>query len=138
MSPEDLLAHSEFVRSLARSLVVDSNDAADVEQKTWLTVLEHPPAHSHSLRGWLSKVVKNFVVTLHRRETRRIKYEKHSAPSTSITTPEEIALRKEAILQMTQAVLNLEEPYLSTIIMRFYDDMPVREVAEEIGLKGTA
>lgn len=134
MSPEDLLAHSDFVRSLARSLVIDSNDAADVEQKTWLTALEHPPATPHSPRGWLSTVVRNFAVTLHRRENRRKKYEQASVRSMSMTTPEEIALRKEAIRQMTQAVLSLEEPYLSTIIMRFYEDMPVKDVAERLGM----
>lgn len=129
-----MLAHSDFVRSLARSLVLDSNDAADVEQKTWLTALEHPPAIPHSPRGWLSTVVRNFAVTLHRRENRRKKYEQASVHSTSMTTPDEIALRKEAIRQMTQAVLSLEEPYLSTIIMRFYEDLPVKDVAERLGM----
>ncbi|MHC4945022.1 MAG: sigma-70 family RNA polymerase sigma factor [Planctomycetota bacterium] len=134
MKPEELLAHAGFVRSLAQSLVVDEHSAADVEQKTWLAALEHPPATDKNLRSWFSRVVRNFVVTLHRSESRRKNYEQKLESEEKITSPDEIALRKEALRRMSEAVFSLEEPYFSTILLRFYEDLPVQEVAARLGV----
>jgi RNA polymerase sigma-70 factor (ECF subfamily) len=134
MKPEELLAHAGFVRSLARNLVLDENSAADVEQKTWLAALEHPPATDKNIRSWFSRVVRNFVVTLHRSESRRKKYEQSLETGERITSPDEIALRKEALRRMSEAVFSLEEPYFSTILLRFYEDLPVQEVAARLGV----
>ena len=110
MTPEELLTHADFVRSLARSLVIDDNRAADVEQKTWLAALEHPPKEDQSLRGWFSRVVRNCIVSTHRGETRRKKYEQEAPKLETITSPDEIAQRKEALKNLSQAVYSLEEP----------------------------
>ncbi|MCP4092755.1 MAG: hypothetical protein GY747_04830 [Planctomycetes bacterium] len=47
-----LLAHSGWVRALARNLVVDPSAADDVEQQAWLTAMERPPTHGGNLRSW--------------------------------------------------------------------------------------
>lgn len=132
MKSEELLAHADFVRALARSLVIDENRAADVEQRTWLAALEHPPASFTNPRSWFARVARNFVVTMYRGDARRQKYEKDQASEEKITTPEEVAMRKEALRQMSNAVLTLEEPYFSTILLRFYEDLPPREVAARL------
>jgi DNA-directed RNA polymerase specialized sigma24 family protein len=59
VSLEALLAHRDWVRSLARRLVLDENDADDVEQETWRMAVERPPRHAGSLRAWLAVVVRN-------------------------------------------------------------------------------
>ena len=52
MNPEDLLAHSRFIRKLAWSLVSDEHAAADLSQEVWVRALKNPPvAHVRSLRG---------------------------------------------------------------------------------------
>ncbi len=139
MNQEDLLTHAGFIKSLARSLVGDEHYAADVEQKVWIAALEHPPATDTPLRSWFSRVVRNLTVSLYRRETRRRKYERNlaavsSADTLGITTPEEIAIHKEAIRSLSGAVLSLKEPYLSVIVLRFYEGLPARRIAEQIGV----
>ena len=61
IDPESLLAHGDFIRSLARRLVLDEQSADDVVQQTWLAAIEHPPRDSRSLPGWLSTVARNFA-----------------------------------------------------------------------------
>ncbi|MBU0754522.1 MAG: sigma-70 family RNA polymerase sigma factor, partial [Planctomycetes bacterium] len=134
MTPEELLAHAGFVRSLAHRLVLDDHTAADVEQKTWLAAIEHPPGSKKNLQSWFGRVVRNLVVSFHRSETRRKKYEQSPDSQDPICSPEEIALRKEALHRMSQAVFSLEEPYISTIMLRFYEDLPPREVAARLGV----
>lgn len=52
--PELLLAHVDFVRSLARALVLDPHTGDDVAQDAWLKALQHPPPHTRALRAWLT------------------------------------------------------------------------------------
>ncbi len=134
MEREELLTHAGFIRSLARSLVRDEHQAADVEQNTWLVALEHPPESDRSLRAWFSRVIRNMTVSMHRGETRRSKHENALESPVAVTSPEEIAIRKEALSHLTQAVLHLDEPYLSTIILRYYENLPAREVAKRLGV----
>ena len=41
--PEDLLAHSQWARALARTLVRDAATAEDLVQETWVAALKRPP-----------------------------------------------------------------------------------------------
>lgn len=134
MEREELLTHAGFIRSLARSLVRDEHRAADIEQNTWLAALEHPPESDRSIRAWFSRVIRNMIVSTHRGETRRAKYENALESPVAVTSPEEIAMRKEALRHLTQAVLHLDEPYLSAIILRYYENLPAREVARRLGV----
>src|SRR5258708_23773897 len=52
---------SGWVRARARSLVSDAHAADDLAQETLLAAIEHGPAPGHSLRAWLSLVVRNFA-----------------------------------------------------------------------------
>jgi len=132
MKPEELLTHADFIRSLARNLVIDDNLASDIEQKTYLAALEHPPTTNKSIKGWFSRVMKNLVVTSYRKETRRKKYENDSIAEETFVTPDNIAIRKESLQRLTKAVFSLEEPYFSTILLRFYEDMPAKDVARKL------
>jgi len=134
MEPKKLLVHADFVKSLTRSLVVDQNVAADVEQKAWLAALQNPPTSGRSPRSWFSRVIRNFTISTHRGESRRRKYEQASVRSEDTTSPEQMAVRKEALRFMTEAVLSLEEPYLTTIMLRYYEDLSAREVAERLNV----
>src|SRR5947207_13007110 len=68
---ETLLAHREWVRSVARAVVRDPNAADDVEQETWLAAMRSPPRHEGSIRGWLGTVVRSRARRIGRGETRR-------------------------------------------------------------------
>lgn len=134
MNPEELIAHADFVHSLARSLVLDEHRAADVSQDAWLAALLHPPAEKRTARSWLSKVLRNFAFTLHRRESRRMDRERIAARREDLPSTEEVVEKMEIRRLLIDAVLNLNEPYRSTLIIRFYDGLAPKDIASRYDL----
>ncbi|HET6203755.1 MAG TPA: sigma factor [Planctomycetota bacterium] len=78
-NPQSLLAHADFVRTLARTLVRDAAEADDIVQETWRATLEHPPRNAESPRPWLATVVRNFARRFARAENRRERWERAAA-----------------------------------------------------------
>lgn len=134
MEPEVLLAHADFVRALARSLVIDEHRAADIAQQTWLAALQHPPAEGRPVRSWLAQVVRNFVRKRHRSEKRRLAREEAAARRESLPSPAKIAEVEEVRQRMIAALLDLDEPYRSALLLRFYENIPPREIARRLDL----
>jgi RNA polymerase sigma factor (sigma-70 family) len=128
MDPEALLAHRDFVRSLARQLVRDDR-ADDVAQETWLAALERRPAADRSLRPWLAAVARNLARFVARGERRRAAHERAAARREAQPSAAEIVEREMARRRVVDAVLSLEEPYRSAILFRWFDDLPPREIA---------
>ena len=129
---ETLLAEREWVRALARSLLADSNRADDVEQQTWLSAMRRPPADASSPRAWLGTVVRNFVRRAHRGDERRRLRHVASARPESMPSTSEMVARAEEHRGVVDAVLALEEPYRSTVLARFFEEMPPREIARRM------
>jgi len=136
MNPEELLSHADFVRLLARSLVLDEQSADDIAQETWLAAVAHPPASDRSPRAWLARVVKNFSRKRHRTDSRRRAREQKAGPSMRGAAPSaaEIAAREEIRRRVVDAVQALDEPWRSTILLRYYENLPHRAVAERLGV----
>ncbi|MFB3064973.1 MAG: sigma-70 family RNA polymerase sigma factor, partial [Planctomycetota bacterium] len=128
-SPDILQEHAGFLRALARSLVIDEARADDVFQQTMLAALERPPRHGGNLRGWLGKVARNFAFRSRRSEKRLHGREEHAAKRETVASPEEVASRLEVQRQVAEAVHALKEPYRSTIVHRFFDDLSADEIA---------
>ncbi|MFQ5845660.1 MAG: RNA polymerase sigma factor [Planctomycetota bacterium] len=129
---EALLAHREFVRGLALQLVFDEHRADDVVQETWLAALQHAPARPRSLRAWLARVARNIALKATRSELRRARRERLVArqrgPRPPPPVPDAVA-RLASERRVVDAVLALDEPYRTTIILRFYEDLAPTEIA---------
>jgi RNA polymerase sigma factor (sigma-70 family) len=125
-----LLAESKWVRALARSLVAPG-EAEDVVQQTWLAALQRPPrlgGDGDNLRGWLARVLSNVVRRRHRDEAvKRESLRRLSSECGQEARPAESRL----VLQrdLAEAVLHLEEPYRSAIVLRYLDGLTPRELA---------
>ena len=132
MNSEALLEHSKFIRSLARSLVLDESSADDLTQKTWLAALKKPPKEDSPPMGWLSKVVHNLARMEKRSSVRRYKREKVVAVPEAVRSTEDVFERQAQTQLIFDAVMTLKDPYRSAILLRFYDDMPPRKIAREI------
>lgn len=133
-SLDALLSHSAWVRSLARSLVSDSATADDIEQQAWVTALENPPSHSGNLRAWWTSVVRSAAGSKWREQKRRREVDGDHAfmgESTQDLSPRELAERHETFRRLASSVANLPEPYGSTIYLRYFEGMSVREVANK-------
>ncbi len=132
--PQDLLAHAAFVRRLTRFLLLDPSAAEDIEQETWRAALEQSPHRDGDLRTWLARVARNFARRRWRSEMRRRDREHTSARSEVLPSTEATLAREESLQRVVDAVRWLDEPYRSTILARFYEDLPPREIAVRAGI----
>jgi len=125
----DLLEQEEFVRNLARKLLGDPHAAEDLVQDTWVRALQSPPRHAMSLRGWLSRVVRNLAANAHSAGGRRPKLaELHEACSRSPSAAEVMA-RGHLRGELAEALSTLTEDQRDVIVDRHYEDLPPREIA---------
>ncbi len=131
---EAYMAHSEWVRRLARRLLDDAGAADDVAQETWIAFLRQPLGTVRDLRGWLHGVTRRLALKSAReRGTRRLQradVEKELiAPSADDVLEIEL-VRKQVI----ESVLALEEPYRSTVLLHFYEGHSSEDIARRLGL----
>jgi RNA polymerase sigma-70 factor (ECF subfamily) len=134
---EALLAHAGWVSRLARSLVVDPNLADDVVQQSWVAALDHPPRHGSNLRAWWAQVVRNTARQLGRKESRLALREKVAPRPKPPRSPADLAYQAELHQVLVGAVLALEEPYRSAILLRYYHDHSPQQIAEIHGVPGS-
>jgi RNA polymerase sigma-70 factor (ECF subfamily) len=134
VSLDALLAHRDWVRALARRLVLDENDADDVEQETWRMAVERPPRHAESLRAWLAAVVRNAARGAGRRRSRRLRHEAATPARREVPSPEDLVAAAELQTRLARAVLELDEPYRSTVLYRFHEGLEASEIAARLGV----
>ena len=126
---ESLLAHRAWVRDLARKLVHDENRADDLEQQAWLAAMERPPARMDSPRGWLATVLRRAAGKERRSDFRRDVRERVVARSESLPAESDLAAHAESLERMVRAVLDLEEPYRSGILLRYFEGLGPGEIS---------
>ena len=128
--PDLLLAHARFVRQTAHALLGGDDRVNDVVQDTFMAALSSGPRSPASIRGWLAGVVRNLAITVRRRDSSRGRREAVAAQRKRVLpSPEAIAEREEARQRMVSAVLSLREPYRTAVLLRYYEDLPPREIA---------
>ncbi|MBL8800743.1 MAG: sigma-70 family RNA polymerase sigma factor [Planctomycetes bacterium] len=130
---EALLAESAWLRRLATSLVRDPAAAEDLVQETWLAALKNPPAADRPLRPWLRTVLENFVRMRARSEQSRTARERREARDEVTQGEVELVDRVEEQRFLAREVLKLEEPFRSTLVLRYYEGLSSIQIAERVG-----
>ncbi len=131
---EDLLEYREWVVALARSLCDDRATADDVAQDAWVAALSRPPRHGGALRAWFATLVRRRAANVRRDAFRRARREALPTSGTrDALTPLEVVERIEAHERVVRAVLRLEEPYRSSVVLRFYEGLSAEEIATRTG-----
>ncbi|MEO6711583.1 MAG: sigma-70 family RNA polymerase sigma factor [Planctomycetota bacterium] len=133
-APENLLAESEWLARLARSLTAKSDDAADLAQDTLVAALQHPPDPDRPLRPWLARIAHNLAIrrgtSAAHRETREAFVARREALASTSEVVERVAMQRTVV----EAVLSLDEPYRSTLLLRYWDDLAPRRIAARTGV----
>jgi RNA polymerase sigma-70 factor (ECF subfamily) len=130
--PEDLLAHAGWLRQLALGLVRGSADPEDLVQATYLAALRSPPEPDLPVRRWLAQVLRNVWKMRVRSTTRRASRETEFAAveyAEGATSPEALLGRFQTQRLLADLVAELEEPYRSTVLLRYQEGLSSAEIA---------
>jgi len=136
--PDDLqrlLAEEPFVRALAHSLVADEAD--DVVQQAFLRALERRPAELVQPRGWLARVVRNLVADRRRALERADARHRTATFSDRVPSSSDLLEGEERRRSLVAAVDHLPPDQRTVVLLRYYDGLPPRRIATELGLPVT-
>ena len=131
---ERLLAEQRWVRRLAQSLVVDPGTAEDLEQETWVRAARGRGEEPRSPRAWLGTVLRRLAGRHRRTDLRREVREARVARPERTPATDDLAARAEVHARIAHAVLALGEPWRTTILLRYFEDLPPRDVAARLGV----
>lgn len=131
---DDLLIHAEFVRSLARDLVRDPHAAEDLAQDAWVNALHRPPVHGAALRGWFATLLQNLWRNSGRSERRRRAREAGAEPPHAAPCAEQILEREHVRERLVRAVLRLDEPFRTAVLLRYYEELTPTTIARRLGV----
>jgi RNA polymerase sigma-70 factor (ECF subfamily) len=145
-SVEEILAHAEWVRRLALGLVGNEAGADDLTQEAMMRAIERPPIHGSSLRAWFARVVRNLAIDQGRRRQRRaarelkvVEGQAGSAVGVDVEVPQpsDIHARLEMQEQLAQAVRELPEPYRTTTVLYYFDQLGTEEIAARLKVQSS-
>jgi RNA polymerase sigma-70 factor (ECF subfamily) len=131
---EELLRHREWVRALARTLVRDDASADDLAQDAWLAAVEHPPRRTDAPRSWFARVLRSRAIDAFRASSSRGAREDAAARRGAEPSAADTVAQAETHRRVVEAVMALDEPYRTAVLLRFFDDLPPSEVARRTGV----
>ena len=134
LSLEDLLDHQDWLRRLSRHLVGESG-ADDLVQETWLAALRaRSSSPSSRPRAWLATVARNTAINVGRGDRRRRRRESACAPGDDVPSTEELVSATSIQREIVRQVHRLDEPYRTTVLLRYFRGMRSREIAAHQGV----
>jgi RNA polymerase sigma-70 factor (ECF subfamily) len=130
-----LLAEAPWLARLARSLTGSAAEADDIVQETYAAALRSPPDTERPLRPWLRRVAVNLVRMRHRGGTRREANESAvEAQSDPVRTPEQLLERAQLERRLAELVLELDEPFRTTVLLRYREGLSAEQIAKQQGI----
>ncbi len=129
--PEQLLAQTDWLERLARELVPRGH-SADLAQETLVAELERPEPKQASLRTWLERIARNLAAGGFRARDRRLRRERRTARAEAEPSTVETIAQFEVHRSVIDAVQRLREPMRSTLLLRFWEDLPPREIGKRM------
>jgi RNA polymerase sigma factor (sigma-70 family) len=131
----DLLSHAAWLRRLAHHLARGTEEAADdLVQEAWVAALRSPPSGARPARPWFAQVLRNAFRKRHRDVQRlKLREAEFSAPAVALPSAEDLLDRAETQQRLGELVLALDEPYRTTVLLRYFEDVPPLEIARRSG-----
>ncbi len=133
--PRALTAEYDGLRRLALALARDRDRADDAVQTAFVTALVRGPDEPRAARGWLRVVLANVLRQDTRSRVRRRDRERRAGVDVAgrcAPAAADVAERLEAERRLVDALRALEEPYRTAVVLRYYDGLPPRVIAERV------
>ncbi|MCP3918436.1 MAG: sigma-70 family RNA polymerase sigma factor [bacterium] len=130
--PEALLAGAGWLRALAARLIADPGTQDDLAQETALASWQR---RGESLGpGWVARVLRSRLRDGRQAAARRARREAVVAREEAQLDTAEVAARLELQQLVVDVVQSLDEPYRSTVVLRWFEDLAPAEIARRSGL----
>ncbi len=133
-SMEALAAQSARIHRLALAIAQDRHVAEDLAQDAWVSLLRGSGPAPRNLPGWLAGTMGNLFRTRVRSERRRADHERANAcedlEAGSASAMEPLELHEALV----RAVRELKEPYRTTVLLRWFEDLEPLEIARRTGV----
>ena len=142
----ELGAHVEWIQRLAAGLVRDPQLAGDLAQDVCVLALEKAPVgarRGERLRNWLACVTSTLARQARRTERRRSQRETIAARVDARRTQAEestfdVVARAALQRRVVEAVMELDEPGRSTVLLRYLQGLDAPAIAELQGVAPAA
>jgi RNA polymerase sigma-70 factor, ECF subfamily len=149
-----LVKYERQVFGVARRIVRQHQDAEEVAQQTFVSVIEHLDdfREESQFRTWLLRIATNHALALLRKRAVRDGVSLDGQPSEDTyeriphpeyiavwrETPEEIAMRHETRQYVDNALATLDDKYRVVFVLRDIEGFATRETAEILGISPEA
>ncbi len=129
--------HAQGVQRVVYRMCGDQQLAEDATQETfiqaWLKLGSYRP--KSSLRNWLYRIAVNTAIDTLRREKRIIPEAVDELPlSTNEPSPETAYIHAERAATIHNAIASLPDASRAVLILREYEDLSYREIAETLDI----
>ncbi|HTF89960.1 MAG TPA: RNA polymerase sigma factor [Planctomycetota bacterium] len=129
ITDEGWLTHAAALRALAAALTNDANEAQDLIQETWLRALRHEGSGDRP-RSWWAAVLRNLARNRARQRRQRAHDEREAARDERLPSEFEVLERLEVAQRVAAEVTRLDEPYRTTIHLRYFEGLSPDEIAK--------
>lgn len=133
--PQALLAQVDWITRLSRALVRDADAALDLGQDAVVDVLRSPWQQALDPRRFVAAIVRRRASKHRRTDVRRARREEAAARPEAVPSTADLAARLEMHKELTEAVQALDEPYRTAIVLRWFEQLDVDEIAARTSQK---
>ena len=133
-SAEQLLQDIAWLKRLATMLASDRDDADDLVQEAWIAAWRRQPDATRPMKAWLTKVVRDLAGMKHRSDRRRAARHALTDDAQVPAAPDELLAQLRLHRLLVELVIELDEPYRSTIIGRFVEGRTSASIAQALGI----
>ena len=134
---ERRLASAGWVRRLALGLAGDVHEAEDLVQDALVVALERReerPAAEGAFGAWFAGVLRHLAWKRRRAEGRRGRREALAARPEAQPGADALHERVSLHQELVDAVMRLDEPYRSALLLRYLDELSPRAIARRLGV----
>lgn len=131
-SPETWSRVSQTLQRIAYSIVGNERDAEDIVQGAWYEALRS--SGQRPALGWLRRLVRYRSIDTIRRRQREPLQSMESLPPGEEPTDPDLQYKLDAQQEVLEAVRALEEPYRSTVWLRYFEGITPKEIAARLGV----
>jgi RNA polymerase sigma factor (sigma-70 family) len=130
----ELRSQTAWLHRLAVALVGDAGAAEDLVQDVWMAALQARPRFEDSGRRWLATVARNFVRSRARSARSHDRWLRLVSDGDPQASPEALTIRQEDLQRLGELVAALDEPFRSTLMCCYGEELAPSEVARRLGV----